>query len=687
MFNRYESILNTEIQEYNLLVTNQMKNQIDSVMQESSRFIQSMEYNDELKEIAALPENLDIQQLNRLTRFLQTGFRMYYIGWNSDFYLYFKKSGRTMWLSAAAEERNAFEVVEQDSQMDYEQWLTMVRGTYYYEANRKNEEEIRMVHTLFAGKEYETNVVMSFNAVQLVQLKNLGQRSIGIFKADGQMLYSSTEWIHVENIDNDFGMYSLSIDGNNYVLSYATTDMNKWKCVVLTPIDEFYKTTYEVRWIQLFSVILCGILGICAVLLLARYNYRPMRKLVEGLGGNRYSDEYTFIQRTIDHMNNDKGETMKRGFITKLLSGTVLAGQDMDRLIQEYQLLPAANTAAAVIDIQNAEGFLGEQQNEKNVSALYFAISNIYGEVAEGYECYSQIVECEGCIGVLMRFEQEETLQKMLCEIHEYLSNVLAVECRICCGAVRKNLGDVSGSYREARGVMEYMRFTGERGVGIYQNAEKNIYQSYEQSKERLIKAVGDPEALLKEMTVIFSTDIYKPAFSEIQVMLYEIGTVLLQNVDGDQKKSGIANVLDTTTFQEFFTVLISSMEAPASFSQPQKKENNTLVLQIKQYVQENYANRNLSNGMIAGALNMSEGYLSQYFKGQTGEGLLNYITKLRVEKSKELLLTTRRTINDIAQQVGFYNGLSLIRAYKKYEGITPTQYRNANVRKEMEQK
>lgn len=55
---------------------------------------------------------------------------------------------------------------------------------------------------------------------------------------------------------------------------------------------------------------------------------------------------------------------------------------------------------------------------------------------------------------------------------------------------------------------------------------------------------------------------------------------------------------------------------------------------------------------------------------------MLNYITQMRVERAKHLLVTTDMVIQDIAAESGFYNALALMRAYKKLKGITPTQYR-----------
>ncbi|WP_144936349.1 helix-turn-helix transcriptional regulator [Paenibacillus sp. 32O-W] len=66
---------------------------------------------------------------------------------------------------------------------------------------------------------------------------------------------------------------------------------------------------------------------------------------------------------------------------------------------------------------------------------------------------------------------------------------------------------------------------------------------------------------------------------------------------------------------------------------------------------------------------------LSSGFKEVTGINFIDYLTRLRLDKSKELLLTTNDKVNDIAYRVG-YQPSYYYRVFKKHEGITPTKYR-----------
>ena len=89
-----------------------------------------------------------------------------------------------------------------------------------------------------------------------------------------------------------------------------------------------------------------------------------------------------------------------------------------------------------------------------------------------------------------------------------------------------------------------------------------------------------------------------------------------------------------------------------------------------------------LNVAMIAEAFNLNATYLSRYFKEETGENLLSYVNRYRIEQAKKLLDTTDETVTVIASQTGFINIASLIRTFKKYEGITPGQYKEKQLLK-----
>lgn len=96
----------------------------------------------------------------------------------------------------------------------------------------------------------------------------------------------------------------------------------------------------------------------------------------------------------------------------------------------------------------------------------------------------------------------------------------------------------------------------------------------------------------------------------------------------------------------------------------------------VIKYIQENYTDINMSVAEIADKFQVSVPHLSRTFKNCMGSGVLEYIHKLRIEKAKGYLAGDKN-IREVAETVGYLDAKALARAFKRYEGITPAQYRD----------
>ena len=69
---------------------------------------------------------------------------------------------------------------------------------------------------------------------------------------------------------------------------------------------------------------------------------------------------------------------------------------------------------------------------------------------------------------------------------------------------------------------------------------------------------------------------------------------------------------------------------------------------------------------------------MSREFKKQSGENLIDFISRFRIERSKELLLSNNMSINDVSKAVGYENARTFTRNFVKYEGVTPSEFLKA---------
>ncbi|MEW9701519.1 response regulator [Paenibacillus sp. SI8] len=96
----------------------------------------------------------------------------------------------------------------------------------------------------------------------------------------------------------------------------------------------------------------------------------------------------------------------------------------------------------------------------------------------------------------------------------------------------------------------------------------------------------------------------------------------------------------------------------------------------IIRYIHQHFASDDLSVQEVSDHMQMTASHLISIFKEATGKTIKQYVTEYRMEKAKDLLRTNRLKVLDVATQVGFKDGEHFAKIFRKYTGMTPTEYR-----------
>ena len=99
-------------------------------------------------------------------------------------------------------------------------------------------------------------------------------------------------------------------------------------------------------------------------------------------------------------------------------------------------------------------------------------------------------------------------------------------------------------------------------------------------------------------------------------------------------------------------------------------------VHQAKSYIRSNY-HRSLKVEDVAAMLHIDRKYLRNLFVQYTGESTQQYIIRVRMQHAKEYLKRTDAGISTIANSVGYDDAMAFSRMFKKYVGVSPTEFRN----------
>jgi AraC-like DNA-binding protein len=100
------------------------------------------------------------------------------------------------------------------------------------------------------------------------------------------------------------------------------------------------------------------------------------------------------------------------------------------------------------------------------------------------------------------------------------------------------------------------------------------------------------------------------------------------------------------------------------------------MITRAKQFIEENQT-EDLSLDQVAKAVNTSTFYFCKMFKKATGLNFTEYVSRVRIEKAKNLLLNPNLRISEIAYEVGFQSLTHFNRVFKKIVGQSPTEYRD----------
>ena len=109
--------------------------------------------------------------------------------------------------------------------------------------------------------------------------------------------------------------------------------------------------------------------------------------------------------------------------------------------------------------------------------------------------------------------------------------------------------------------------------------------------------------------------------------------------------------------------------------------QNSRRVSQIQpatDFIEKNFSSQ-ISLSDVAKASHLSPSRLAHIFKDQTGMTIVDYITQVRIEQAKNLLISTDQSCTEICFGVGYNNQSYFTRTFKELVGVTPRQFRSMN--------
>ena len=133
---------------------------------------------------------------------------------------------------------------------------------------------------------------------------------------------------------------------------------------------------------------------------------------------------------------------------------------------------------------------------------------------------------------------------------------------------------------------------------------------------------------------------------------------------------------MSMTTYEELQKWFQEKMVNICRAIRDQKEDqSNSAVKKAMLYIQENYS-KDISLDDVSGQVNISPYYFSKIFKEETGENFIEYLTRVRIDKAKELLVDENVSVKEAGIKSGYSDPNYFSRIFKKQMDMTPSEYK-----------
>lgn len=394
-------------------------------------------------------------------------------------------------------------------------------------------------------------------------------------------------------------------------------------------------------------------------------------------------------------------------WLKSLLMGT-LQNESKEETLQFFaqEYINWDEESHQVICIETEKNINESDFNTSDWGLFRFAVQNIVQEIITNFKFNAEISQLNFYhTAILIHYDKDtngekihNTLIEFCNEVNRCIKQYLKINAYVGIGNIKNNWTKISQSTIEAfealedkntsQYIYEYNLKDDERSksqevisnfksIRFYHKLADTV--KYGQS-EKTIEAVEEFLDELDEFNKAENLKNYNIKFlanelwTIISYGLYEIGVVTSEIYSDHQIQKELGTIY---TIEELKLWIKDKVKGV--FNDTKSNENikhRQAVNFIIQYVEENYA-QELTLNNLSKQVFISRNYLSDIFRNITGETFNNYLTKVRMQKARVLLMEGEYLIYEVAEMVGYKNVPYFSSLFKKHIGVNPSEVIN----------
>lgn len=716
-----------EILQSNRMLLSQISAQGDNIYNEVSRMGAYISVDNYVAEL--LKSDISNSEKNMLLKNVSDGLKSYQASADiiDDVYIYFSEIDSVISSSAGGDTQTFYNSIIKSSGVEYEDWIQNLNKSYRgeniavkrVEINGNIVNSVGFMKSLPVNRFPKTATIVTMvdedkflNNLPEAYIQNGGQLMI-YNKSNMPVALSDNRLSERINIDEILSADNINemirIDGKQHLLAYVTSEETGWTYIMTVPMSFVFSKLNGIRLYTIFgTLILCAVV-IFIINKFVHKNYNPIKELISRLktldkaGKVGSDDEFIYIDTIINNIikNATKSDTLiekqdkiiQENYIRNYIAG--ISGcrpPDDDFIINTEKIFLYDNYLVIAFYIEDCGNLFSDDStvfDDDKSKLAKIIIENIASELLEkiGKVYFLEIsgilvgiVNTEGTEGIASKVK--ETIESSQNIIYNYFS--LNFSAAISC--VHTECNQLPIAYQEAMTGLSHMLSNSDTDIADYAEICDNTLYRYNYSIDVELKLInyikaGDAEGAVNYLQQLYNEE--GKNINTIRLFLYDILATVMKLSDSPNIPAVIDNeellqLMDANnTIQALYSGIADIISRLCNAYSVADTGNSTLVEKVCEYVSNNYSNPMLSVAEIGEYFNKAPSYVSKIFKQEKDMGLLEYISKFRIEQAKKLIINRNESIENIAAMVGYTSSKTFTRVFKKYTGVTPSMYKD----------
>jgi AraC-like DNA-binding protein len=509
--------------------------------------------------------------------------------------------------------------------------------------------------------------------------------------------------------------FQTGIAGEQVMVTQVASKANGWRYVLSTPKDVYFRQNakFALSCLVIFLVYLA--VGFAVVNFLARRSYRPIKEIrdiitdyrAEGDPGGK--NELSAIKNTlisqfnIDRQLNAKIQeqmpVVRQAYLLSLIRGLDVDYAEAQRKLPSLGVRPVSGKfLLCVLEFDLDSPFFLESTRlaEENYTAARAVLRSVEEENTEDRTCLLLDLDRNRCLYFVnvpeqaSREEAAKQFQKRMDGLTAYASAQYGLNASFGVSMVHDGLKSLPKCFDEAGKALE-TALKGQRYGAVYFGdvGDRDPGYYYPTDTEYLLVSLlkggkyAESQELLNSIFVVNAN--LRVRGKALDALLSEVSSTLERVMSGvpspGEKGPGAGSPADLlgsdrtlesakTAFMEYIARI-----AEASGNRTLRK-SELLVNNIAEFIEKNVEGNLLDLNFISRKFGLTPQYVSNIFKKYRRENVKEYISRLKLERAKKLLLTTDLPLHEISTRMGYADELGVFRLFRKYENRTPGEWR-----------